>query len=77
VLMMKQTAYGIKERHRAKDERELLFCMKVSLDLLMKLNVKDPEVVGILARGKPLPSQCASMLPLLLLFVNLYFALSA
>ena len=77
--MMKQTAQGIKERHRAKDERELLFCMKVSLDLLMKLNVKDPEVVGILARGnKPFPSQCASMLPLLLLLcVNLYFALSA
>ncbi|KAF9343516.1 hypothetical protein BGX34_006666, partial [Mortierella sp. NVP85] len=50
MLIVKQTAHGIKERHRAKDERELLFCMKVSLDLLMKLNVKDPEVVGILAR---------------------------
>jgi len=76
--MVKQTAHGIKERHRAKDERGLLFCMKVSLDLLMKLNVEDPEVVGFLARGKTFPSQCASMLPLLLLLcVNLYFALSA
>jgi hypothetical protein len=58
--MMKLTEHGVKERHRAKDERELLFCMKVSLDLLMKLNVKDPEVVGFLARGSVSRSICVT-----------------
>jgi hypothetical protein len=49
--MMKMTKRDVKERHRAKVERELLFSMKVSLDLLMKAKVKDPEVVGFLVRG--------------------------
>ena len=50
--VLKVTKCDVKERHRAKDERELLFSMKVSLDLMMKkTNVKDPEVVGFLVRG--------------------------
>jgi hypothetical protein len=50
-MVSKMTKRDVKERHRAKDERELFFSMKVSLDLLMKANVKDPEVVGLLVRG--------------------------
>ncbi|KAK3817615.1 MAG: hypothetical protein J3Q66DRAFT_400975 [Benniella sp.] len=50
VVVSKMTKRDVKERHRAKDERELFFSMKVSLDLLMKANVKDPEVVGLLIR---------------------------
>lgn len=52
VMVVKVTQRDAKERHRARDERELLFSMKVSLDLLMKAKVKDPEVVGFLIRGK-------------------------
>ncbi|KAF9351227.1 hypothetical protein BGX34_000732, partial [Mortierella sp. NVP85] len=51
MMVLKMTKRDVKERHRAKDERELFFSMKVSLDLLMKANVKDPEVVGLLVRG--------------------------
>ncbi|KAF9348966.1 hypothetical protein BGX34_002135 [Mortierella sp. NVP85] len=50
LVMMKMSKRGVNERHRAKDERMLLFSMKVSLDMMMKANVKDPEVVGLLSR---------------------------
>ncbi|KAK3817616.1 MAG: hypothetical protein J3Q66DRAFT_340532 [Benniella sp.] len=50
IMMMRMTKRDVKERHRGKVERELLFSMKVSLDLLMKSKVKDPEVVGLLVR---------------------------
>ena len=56
VTIMKMTKRGVKERHRAKIERELFFSMKVALDLLMKAKVKDPEVVGHLARGNVFPT---------------------
>ncbi|KAK3817614.1 MAG: hypothetical protein J3Q66DRAFT_340529 [Benniella sp.] len=50
LLVVKLTKRDVKERHRAKDERELLFSMKTALDLLMKAKIKDPEVVGFLVR---------------------------
>jgi len=61
VMMMRMTKRDVKERHRGKVERELLFSMKVSLDLLMKSKVKDPEVVGLLVRGNVSWSLCVNM----------------
>ena len=51
LLVVKLTKRDVKERHRAKVERELLFSMKTALDVLMKAKIKDPEVVGFLVRG--------------------------
>ena len=61
LMMMKMSKRGVKERHRAKDEWRLLFTMKASLDMMMKANVKDPEVVGLLSRGKVSRYKCVKM----------------